>query len=683
MSTPHRIPQPPTSGGSATSPSSSARPQSAASLSQLYGSQALTANETFGSVGNREDIHQTERNVKLFAAVTEDCEVLESCYENLRFAVANKRDQAMQKCDANREHIDLAAKLWKWTKPLNWDFDRLVRLFHFNLSPTEIQLHHDFVEFSFDEPNATLEALRTAAAMSRARVQSARDALRPLDRQFHEAAATSAHGAGGSAPVSKYCVALFELAHTDVLAQARAELQRTDAAIAQAEAQIEADRVLRDSAVARNDVPAIEPPHRNMIKSYVDLLDIMQRRLVSLTATDEDTNVFRKNCAEVVAGARELIDRLGDESRALQQRCLADIRRSEAVRCEQAAVDAEATAKHKEYVLDVKQGLDKNAQQQRAVLDQMHELTKELFRLTEQRKALVEDFTVRKEEEELRSANFEEFGVVRSEHLPYVDRIRDLAERRLAAESGLNEYVNDMQRRFAEMDIESMLDGLVEPELRRYIQTYRGLVFTCGELMTKKTLRIESLLRQRRQLKLQQQVAVSSLDAELGTYVKKHDDLTRALNAAQSDLAVLQNTQNACEKNYAAIGALQQRFGLSCLHPLVEYAAESAEQRQRYADVTTRYVEEESLELDKEKQHVCTLRAINEHERQQSPARSIPAVALAAMGGLGSPASGAAAASSRPATAAAAGEGASRPATAARGAKHFGGGDAAAGGFEL
>jgi hypothetical protein len=87
-----------------------------------------------------------------------------------------------------------------------------------------------------------------------------------------------------------------------------------------------------------------------------------------------------------------------------------------------------------------------------------------------------------------------------------------------------------MHRRYDEMDIEGMLDELVEPELRKYIATYRGLVYAVGELMTKKSLRVEGLLRQRRQLKLQQELAVSSLDSEMGSYVKKHDELTRQLN---------------------------------------------------------------------------------------------------------------------------------------------------------
>ncbi len=60
---------------------------------------------------------------------------------------------------------------------------------------------------------------------------------------------------------------------------------------------------------------------------------------------------------------RELVDRLGDESRALHQRCLADIRRSEAVRCEEAA------AKHKDDVAgsQAENTADQNTADQNAV----------------------------------------------------------------------------------------------------------------------------------------------------------------------------------------------------------------------------------------------------------------------------------------------------------------------------
>lgn len=601
-------PQPPTSPQSnSASASTSRRP-----LSALYGSQGpVTARDTFGSVGNKEDLEQTDRNNRLVAIVHDDAEVLESLYENLKFAIVNKRDQAMQKNEKNEQNIDALIRQWKWTKPLNWDFEKLISEYGFNLSPNEILLHHDFIDFSFDEPEQQLNLLVNAKNnMSKARLAAVRDELRALDKQFL--------GETG-APMSKFCAALFELAHTDVLSHARTELSRSDSKIAQLENQIESNRQLRDTAVARGDIPAIEPPHRNMIKSYVDLLEVIQKRIIDLTSTDEETNIFRKNCNEVIKGARELVHRLGDENRNLQTRCLADIRRSETIRVNEGMKDADAVSSHKEYVLEVREKLDENQKRQKVVLDKIAELTKELFTLTDSRREMIKELCVEKEQEEHRSANYEEFGIVRSEHLPYVDRIRDLTERRLGAEQGLTDYINEMQRRYNEMDIEGMLDELVEPELRKYIATYRSLVFTVGDLMTKKSLRVESLLRQRRQLKLQQELAVSSLDHEVGTYVKKHDELTRQLNEAQTDLTFLQHTQNVAEKNYSQIGALQQRFGLQCLHPVVEYAAQSAEERQKFADAATRYVEDESVELDKSKAHVRQLIQMNQVERSASP----------------------------------------------------------------
>lgn len=571
----------------------------------------FVANETFGAVGNKEDFEQTEKNAKLFAIVMDDAEVLESLYENLKFTIVSKRDQAMQKNDKNDQNVANVIRQWKWTQPLMWDFEKLVREYGFNLSPAEIQLHHEFVDFAFDEPENALASMTLAkTAMSKARLTGVRDNLRCLDKQYL--------GESG-APISKHCVALFELAHTDVLAHARLELTKTDSAIAHLEAQIEADRQIRDAAVARGDIPSIEPPHRNMIKNYVELLEAIQNRIVGLTSADDDTNVFRKNCAEVLSGARGLVKRLGDENRNLQTRCLADIRRSEAVRVDEGAKDAEAASGHKEFVVGLRDDLGKNQERQKIVLDKIAELTKELFTLTDQRRDLLSRLCEEKEVEERRSANFEEFSIVRAEHLPYIDRIRDLTERRLGAEQGLADFVNEMQRRYDEMDIEGMLDELVEPELKKYIATYRSLVYTVGDLMTKKSLRVENLLRQRRQLKLQQELAVSSLDNEMGTYVQKHDDLTKQLNQAQTDLAFLQHTQNVGEKNFSQLSALQQRFGLQCLHPLVEFAAQSAKDRQKFADAATRYVDDENAELDKSKAHVRQLIAINEVERTQTP----------------------------------------------------------------
>ena len=96
-------PQPPTSPNNnrnnTNTDGSGSRP-----LSALYGSRGpLTARNTFGSVGNKEDLDQTDRNNKLIAIVTDDAEVLESLYENLKFAIVNKRDQAMQKNDKNEQ----------------------------------------------------------------------------------------------------------------------------------------------------------------------------------------------------------------------------------------------------------------------------------------------------------------------------------------------------------------------------------------------------------------------------------------------------------------------------------------------------------------------------------------------------------------------------------------------------
>lgn len=545
---------------------------------------------------------QAATNTRVTAKAIEEGESLLSLHERHLIHVRSTIAQLDNRLGSTLQAMQNAAAEYRWSLPCNWAFDTLISRYGFILSPAELATHDKVCGFDPSGPIFSLNEL-VETDVSKSRMRHHRETLHPLNTQARQ-------------PVSDHVISLYDFLHADVLSHAKDELSRTDVGISRCVKQIKNEKALRDEAMLESKPQVAEKHHRALVDAYVELLEILNSRVSQLLLTNNDTSNFRGQAKSALNDANECFSKFLSQSKELLESVLKDITRSDEVGEDEHHRDAASLRDFSIFERETIDGLLKNGERQKEIFRQIQELGLEMKSLSEERLQMLEHFNTRKSTEEKRVANYDEFKIVHTEHLRYLNRLRELAENRVAAAEQLSSFHDTMQRKLEEKNVEGELEALTLEESKSYLEHYRGFIFEIGDLMTRKDLRVETLLRQQRHVQLQREVALDSLDPEADQYTSRFEGVAKSIDECQADIAQQRVTQNICTENFKEVETVLLKFSVPFEHPLIEYSEKSAKDREKYVTKAQFFVETEESEVEHSRERMKKLQNLAEHERQ-------------------------------------------------------------------
>jgi hypothetical protein len=566
-----------------------------------------------GALNNAEDTAQTTKNNAVSARMVEHGDAIVSLHDSTLINIRAKIAQLDARLRDSKASAVECEQAYVWAQPCGWDFDTIIRRFGYALTVSEIAALVALGEYNPVEPRFALQELSTVT-LSKSKLAAKRGELKPTDRHADLAVADTS-------------IMLYEYLHADVLGHAREELSRTDAGIQRVLKTIEHLKQMKDDSIRDTNIAQAEQCHHDTIDAYLELLEILNSRLSQLVLTSNDTNSFRGQAQLALDEARALYDEFTTRSNRLQSVLAADLARADEVRKQEYKKHKDAAATHRQWVKTTHDTLDSNAAEQQATFAQIQQLMEHMRRLSEQRLDLLHNAADEKQREEMRVANYNEFTTVLADHLAHLQRLKDVADNYCLMAAGLQEYLRDMTTKIAAKDVEGELGALTREEAERYLKYYRQYVFTTGDLVTKKELRVETLNRQRRLAQLQKDTAIAALDPDAKQHSERQADIDRKVDKCMRDAAKLRTELEGSARNFALVEEILQRHNVEYDHPNAQRGENAAEDKQRYVVRTLEFVLAEESAVEKQKEQLRRIKHTSENERlQRRTAREKPSI---------------------------------------------------------
>ncbi|CCW66725.1 unnamed protein product [Phytomonas sp. Hart1] len=400
---------------------------------------------------------------------------------------------------------------------------------------------------------------------------------------------------------------LYDIQHTDITASVRAEIAETDPIKNRLIAQVNEALAAFNAANTTGDVVEVERTHRHLIAARYEYLVLCAKRIRLLNGAANNAEVcsFSNELKQAQDDAEDALKQFKEEQEALKAAFNADLELSNKARREEEAKSAASASEYASKQKQMSTELDTIMKLQRDVIDELRRKALELRDLMNKQRDLTKAATAAKRAEEQRITSLQEFLNMHGQHcqrlqhcLAYLNSCKPVIEE-------TERYVADMVKKLPRNRMEEVVKEITTEEVNSFMDAYKVFVFFCGELAIKKSHRLDTLERQARLTKHNQDSAMDSLDPNLENYRVELTELMEQMKAVEGVLNALNATQDAGEQVFENIEDVVRdtfkRTNETFVHPLQEFGHQLVDKRTRFVMRSMKYVENEEREVAQKK----------------------------------------------------------------------------------
>eukprot|EP01065_Artemidia_motanka_P037761 TRINITY_DN4663_c1_g1_i1.p1 TRINITY_DN4663_c1_g1~~TRINITY_DN4663_c1_g1_i1.p1 ORF type:complete len:605 (+),score=185.43 TRINITY_DN4663_c1_g1_i1:186-2000(+) len=387
------------------------------------------------------------------------------------------------------------------------------------------------------------------------------------------------------------------------------------------------------SAVERGDMQESEQLYYKKITIQEALADTITKKFDAIDA--EEDSLFRnplRRVHEVHTAANRTVSDLLQQKESLKKRCEKDLANLNSRVEHVNMLDYNETKAHSTALDKLSWAMKENQLQQDACWQKMAQLEKDLVSLGEQRHAHIQDHIRLVEEGEKRKVEYQHFMEFISQHKGLLElsvHNCDLAEEITdCIDEVISAGCNSVERRMRE--VESELEGLRVSVHEEYLEQFRHMYLTLGDLQYKKEATISAIEEKIQSAHMQQEMMMESLNPKAKEYSKLKKDLARTKEELEAQVGTLREKSTLYIEAFKPTEQALMHAGKDFVHP-VRQLEDMNEQRHSKLRAYHQLLADESnteAALDAERDQIDHLRLTAHTHKSGSPQAVSPARAI-------------------------------------------------------
>eukprot|EP00906_Rhabdomonas_costata_P001422 RCo002385 len=382
-------------------------------------------------------------------------------------------------------------------------------------------------------------------------------------------------------------------------------LSSTEEQIKTVLAQIEKTNEIQNVAMSDGEMQVAEEQMYTKVQLQERLIELIHDKYRIISKVEDENAPFKK-IYETQKKANQETSQMKDAKRRLKQRCETDLKHIHDAIQKADLEDAEAMKRFASQKDKSERFLRDNLEKQDECWKKIQDLERQLQKLGTER---FEEFKRRIEEndrEEKRKVEYQQFLEVTSQHKKLLEltvyncdlaiRVTGLTEETVA------EACSAIKARYDRTNQE-LSDLRVEVH-KEYLEFFRMLFLTLGNLIYKKEKKLEELDRNIRTTHIQLEFCIETFDPN----AKKHSDAKKQLYIVRAqteeELGMLKDKQNKAQEEFQPTEEALVAAGIEFQHPADEQNEEVINRRSKMVEYRAHLSKQEEVKIAAEREEI-------------------------------------------------------------------------------
>lgn len=387
---------------------------------------------------------------------------------------------------------------------------------------------------------------------------------------------------------------------------------------------IEKAKEIRNVAMADGEMAIAEEQFYIKAQLLERLVELVADKFRIIGQTDNENKMFAK-IHEVQKKAFQETSAMKDNKRRLKQRCEEDLKHLHDAIQKADLEDAEAMKRHMNLKDRSEKSIRENLEKQDECWRKIQEQERMLQKLGTERFEAVKTRIEDNDREEKRKVEYQQFLDVVGQHKKLLELSVyncDLAIRSIGIiEELVTEGCSAIKARYDKTNQE--LADLRLQVHQEYLEAFRRLYKTLGQLLYKKEKRMEELDRQLRTTHIQLEFAIETLDPN----AKKHSDTKKELyklrEQVESEKMVLKDQMSHFLEAFAPTEEALHNAGIDFVHPAEEVEENNLGRRSKMVEYRAHLAKQEEVKIAAEREELKRSKAIQSQQYRGKPVQAI------------------------------------------------------------
>jgi hypothetical protein len=394
-------------------------------------------------------------------------------------------------------------------------------------------------------------------------------------------------------------------------------LSSTEEQIKTVLAQIEKTNEIQNVAMSDGEMQVAEEQMYTKIQLQERLIELIQDKYRIIQKVEEENGPF-KQIYETQKKANTETSQMKDAKRRLKQRCETDLKHIHDAIQKADLEDAEAMKRFAAQKEKSERFLRDNMEKQDECWRRIQDLERQLQKLGTERFEEVKRRIEENDREEKRKVEYQQFLEVVSQHKKLLELTVyncDLAIRVIGlVEELVAEACSAIKARYDRTNTE-LADLRLEVN-KEYLEFFRMLYLTLGNLIYKKEKKMEELDRAIRTAHIQLEFCVETFDPN----AKKHSDTKKQLYMlraqTEDELTMLKDKQAKSEEEFKPVEEALVSAGIDFTHPSDEQAEEILNRRGKMVEYLGYLSKPEEVKISAEREEIKRAKMLKQGAKQ-------------------------------------------------------------------
>eukprot|EP00996_Jenningsia_fusiforme_P005870 NODE_695_length_1973_cov_187.191788_g643_i0.p1 GENE.NODE_695_length_1973_cov_187.191788_g643_i0~~NODE_695_length_1973_cov_187.191788_g643_i0.p1 ORF type:complete len:611 (-),score=201.43 NODE_695_length_1973_cov_187.191788_g643_i0:140-1897(-) len=382
-------------------------------------------------------------------------------------------------------------------------------------------------------------------------------------------------------------------------------LSSTEEQIKTVLAQIEKTNEIQNVAMSDGEMQVAEEQMYTKVQLQERLVEFIHEKYRIISKVEDENAPFKK-IYETQKKANQETSQMKDAKRRLKQRCETDLKHIHDAIQKADLEDAEAMKRFASQKDKSERFLKDNLEKQDECWRKIQDLERQLQKLGTERFEEVKRRIEENDREEKRKVEYQQFLEVVSQHKKLLEltvyncdlaiRVTGLVEEMVA------EACSAIKARFDRTNQE-LADLRLEVH-KEYLEYFRMLYLTLGNLIYKKEKKLEELDRNIRTTHIQLEFCIETFDPN----AKKHSDAKKQLYMVRAqteeELSMLKEKQSKAQEDFSPTEEALVAAGLEFQHPADEQNEEILNRRSKMVEYRAHLSKQEEVKIAAEREEI-------------------------------------------------------------------------------
>uniref|UniRef100_A0A7S1LAW1 Paraflagellar rod protein n=1 Tax=Neobodo designis TaxID=312471 RepID=A0A7S1LAW1_NEODS len=401
-------------------------------------------------------------------------------------------------------------------------------------------------------------------------------------------------------------------------------LASTDDQIKTQLAQLEKTNEIQNTAMHDGEMQVAEEQMWTKIQLQEHLIELIKDKF-RLIQKCEDENAPFKKIYDVQKAANQETSQMKDGKRRLKQRCETDLKHIHDAIQKADLEDAEAMKRYAASKEKSERFVKENVEKQEECWNKIQDLERQLQKLGTERFEEVKRRIEEIDREEKRRVEYAQFLEVASQHKKLLELTVyncDLAIRCIGIiEELVAEGCSAIKARYDKTNQE--LADLRLNVHQEYLEAFRRLYKTLGQLVYKKEKRLEDIDRQIRTTHIQLEFAIETFDPNAKKFSDTKKELYKLRAQVEEEMEMLKDKMAQALEAFGPTEDALLQAGIEFVHPAEEVEDNNLGRRSKMVEYRAHMAKQEEVKIAAEREELKRVKAIQSQQYRGKPVQQI------------------------------------------------------------